>query len=86
MSTLMSGDMNISRPSTRVRTAPGGASTITFGDPTSTTVKAAAIPAAPVASAAAVGKEIFNRLTLTPLAHASYPCLYYLSQMKSPIR
>ena len=44
MSTLMSGDMNLTRPSTRVRVAPGGASTITFGDPSTTTVRATPAP------------------------------------------
>lgn len=32
MSTLMSNDMNISRPSTRVKNAPGGNTTICLGD------------------------------------------------------
>jgi hypothetical protein len=32
MSTLMSDDMNISRPSTRVHHAPGGNTTICLGD------------------------------------------------------
>ena len=40
----MSGDMNLTRPSTRVRVAPGGASTITFGDPSTTTVRATPAP------------------------------------------
>ena len=45
MSTLMSGDMNLTRPSTRVRVAPGGATTISFGDPTTTTVKSVPVVA-----------------------------------------
>ena len=40
----MSGDMNLTRPSTRVRVAPGGASTITFGDPSTTTVRTTPAP------------------------------------------
>ena len=40
----MSGDMNLTRPSTRVRIAPGGASTITFGDPSTTTVRTTPAP------------------------------------------
>lgn len=32
MSTLMSTDMNINRPSTRVRASPGGKTSICFGD------------------------------------------------------
>ena len=52
MSTLMSGDMNLTRPSTRVRVAPGGACTFSFGDPSTTTVKATPPPVAnPVVSA-----------------------------------
>lgn len=46
MSTLMSGDMNLTRPSTRVRVAPGGATTISFGDPSTTTEKS--VPVTPV--------------------------------------
>ena len=32
MSTLMSSDMNLSRPSTRTHAPPGGVSSISFGD------------------------------------------------------
>ena len=35
----MSTDINLSRPSTRVRASPGGATTICFGDETVTTTK-----------------------------------------------
>lgn len=48
MSTLMSTDMNLNRPSTRVRASPGGATTICFGDEYSSAPKA-------IAAAVAVG-------------------------------
>jgi hypothetical protein len=44
----MSTDMNINRPSTRVRASPGGATTISFGDENATKTKPPMPPAAPV--------------------------------------
>lgn len=54
MSTLMSTDMNINRPSTRVRASPGGATTICFGDEYSST------PTKPSAAAIVEGSSLFS--------------------------
>ena len=55
MSTLMSTDINLSRPSTRVRASPGGATTICFGDEHITSARP---PMAPVAAVVVATKPI----------------------------
>ncbi len=45
MSTKLSTDMITNRPSTKLHAPPGGASTISFGDPYSTTPKNSTVAA-----------------------------------------
>lgn len=64
MSTLMSTDMNINRPSTRVRASPGGATTISFGDENATKTKPPMPPAAPTATVVEKSPEVTVEGTL----------------------
>jgi hypothetical protein len=61
MSTLMSNDMNISRPSTKVHHAPGGNTTICLGDDSALGGSTRKVPApiAVIATPIIKGKYIY---------------------------